>query len=83
MKPINALLRPLLTLTVLLSLIACAARISEGLRFHCPPLKAYTPAQQTEAHDYLVAHPDGAVSSMIVDYGQMRAECRAISKTGD
>ena len=58
----------LLLLTMLMS--GCAT-----VAFKCPPLVEYTAEEQAEAADQI---PDGIIRRMVADYGQLRAECRAL-----
>lgn len=59
---------------LLLPLAGCAAVPSSA----CPPLKNYTPAQQTAAATELDALPAGSVlAGMVSDYGVLRDQVRA------
>ncbi len=64
-------------------LIVLLAAISSGLSAcqttgGCPPLVAYSRAQQQQAAAELRALPRGSeIGAMIVDYGKTRDACRA------
>lgn len=45
----------------------------------CPPLVAYTAAEQTQALAELkTLPPNSVVGRMVNDYGSLRAQCRAL-----
>ena len=69
-----------LALGILLVLLTgCAGTASRPL---CPGLVDYPPDLQDALADELQAAPPGAVwPRFIVDYGALRAGCRAIEKT--
>lgn len=75
-------LRLPLLLTLPLLMTACAPEVSNGVKFTCPPQKAYTKAQDAEVDvEKANATAVGLMwPSYIDDYGQLRAECRSIPK---
>ena len=71
----TSLAKPLILLTVLLSLTACESTSSES---PCPPLKTYTPEFQNRLADELSAlPPDSALGTAMVDYSVLRRLVRA------
>lgn len=69
-----------LALVILLALLTgCASTASRPL---CPALVEYPGAVQDALADELQAAPPGAVwPRFVVDYGALRAGCRALEKT--
>ena len=42
----------------------------------CPPLIAYSAAEQPAAADEIRRHPNGSLAKMVRDYGKLRKACR-------
>ena len=42
----------------------------------CPPLPAYSPAEQKAAAAEIRRNPDGQLAKLVRDYGKMRKACR-------
>lgn len=63
---------------LLACLLLAACKTTTDVQASCLPLKAYTPAVETEMAKELAALPPGsALAQAIVDYGQMRTADRA------
>lgn len=66
------------TLLTSLYLTACATVGSNGTRLECPPLASYTTADEAEVWREEQAAGAMVWTRFILDYGRLRAECRAI-----
>lgn len=66
-------------LAVMMCLSGCVMENSKTSPY-CLPLVKYTRTQQNDALDWIKENPQQIISMMIIDYGKLRNQARAICK---